>query len=95
MHITREQAQGTLYDLINSGILDKEIEEKLQDVVNCIDAENEGLFLWGADDDADELFICRRDDLYSDELAKRLGAIFDKYKIKEYVTKESEDDESC
>lgn len=34
--MTREDARKVLYELINSGILDSSIEEKLTDIAECI-----------------------------------------------------------
>ena len=34
--MTRYEAMNAIYDVINSGILDDEHEEKLTEVVNCI-----------------------------------------------------------
>jgi hypothetical protein len=48
--ITREQAIYAIYEIINSGIIDMELETRLQDIANCIDAENYGVHLWGTDE---------------------------------------------
>ena len=47
--ITREQAIYAIYEIINSGIIDMELENRLQDIANCIDAENYGVHLWGTE----------------------------------------------
>ena len=49
MYITRKEAIKTIYDIMNFGILSEELENALQDIANCIEHENDGLFLWGAD----------------------------------------------
>lgn len=48
--IDRQKAVQVLYDLMNSGMLDGELEDELQDIANCIEAENSNLHLWDADD---------------------------------------------
>lgn len=79
MMITREESTKVLYDLINSGILDSEIAKKLNDICNCIEEENCGRHIWGADDDFIKLHIAYRSDLITDELESELNAIADKY----------------
>ena len=46
MYITRKEVVKTIYDIMNSGILSEELENALQDIANCIEHENDGLFLW-------------------------------------------------
>lgn len=53
----------------------KEIEDALEDIMLCIDKEEDGLFLWGADDDACDLFGATREDLITPEM-KNTGLIF-------------------
>ena len=63
--ITREQAVEVLYMLINSGILDVHFDESLQEIANCIEAEEElGLHIWGApSEDVSILYTSKRTDL--------------------------------
>lgn len=51
MTITREEAINTLYEVINCGILDKEIEDQLVEIASCVNAERYGVHLWGAEED--------------------------------------------
>ena len=51
--ITREQAIYAIYEIINSGIIGMELETRLQDIANCIDAENYGVHLWGTEREVD------------------------------------------
>lgn len=49
MRISKEEAVDALYAIIDSGIISCELEEKLEDIVNCIKAD-EFLYIRGADD---------------------------------------------
>ena len=82
MYITRKEAIKTIYDIMNSGILSEELENALQDIANCIEHENDGLFLWGADDEVSDLFTARRKDLIPPEWEKHCKSLYDKQKIK-------------
>ena len=82
MYITRKSAIETLNRLIISDILSDKLEEDLQQILNCISAEEDGLFLWGAGDDADDLFVAMREELVTVDWAARCNEIFEKYKIK-------------
>ena len=56
-YITRHEAVLTIYELINSCIISDELEERLQDIANCIEAEEtKNIFLWGAENEAFDLF---------------------------------------
>ena len=48
--IDRQKAVEVLYDLMNSDMLGGELEDELQDIANCIEAEENNLHLWDADD---------------------------------------------
>ena len=62
--ITRKKAINTLYNLINSNILSKEIENDLQDIITCIEYEQMNLHLWNADDtDVETIITSKRTDL--------------------------------
>ena len=63
--ITREFAIETLYSVINSGIISEDLEEKLQNIANCIEDEmNLSIHAWGMpDDDYCELHTCYKTDL--------------------------------
>lgn len=45
---TRKKAVETLGKLLDSGILNTEIENEISDIMECIEEEEEGLFFWGA-----------------------------------------------
>lgn len=38
--MTRQEAIDAIYKIINSGILDMDIEEELTEVANCIEEDN-------------------------------------------------------
>ncbi len=95
-YVTREEAIETLYDLINSDILDEDLEEQLQDIANCIEAEEtHNIFLWGADYEVFDLFVAKMDpygsskEFQTEENIKRYESwmkhckeLYEKYKIK-------------
>lgn len=83
MYITRDEAVTTLYDVINSGIISEELEERLEDIASCIEHEEQGLFTWGADDDVIDLFVAKREDLYTPEWEQHCNEIWEKYRIRE------------
>ena len=80
---TRIEAARVLYQLINSGILSDDLETDLQNIANCIEAEEKKeVFLWGAkDDDWTELYTARREDLINDAWLRYIDAIQQKYAI--------------
>lgn len=86
MYITREEAVGVLNRVSGSGILDDDLEDLLGEIATCISAEEElGIFLWGADDDAVDLFTMKRSDLITDEWVKHQQELYERYKIREIV----------
>ena len=48
--ITRTDAVNTLYQLINSGILNNKLKNNIQDIITCIEYEKLNLHLWNTDD---------------------------------------------
>ena len=95
-YITRHEAVMTIYELINSCILSEELEESLQDIANCIEAEEtHNIFLWGADSEATDLFSAVMDPYTSskefqteenikryEDWKKHCNELYEKYKIK-------------
>ena len=82
MYVTRKEAIKIIYDTMNSGILSEELENALQDIANCIEHENDELFLWGADDEVSDLFAAWRKDLIPPEWEEHCKSLYEKYKIK-------------
>ena len=96
-YITRHEAVEAIYELLNSGILNEKLEEKLEDVASCIDAEEtHNIFLWGADREAADLFCAVMDPCHSskeyrteenikryEDWMKHCEELYEKYKIKE------------
>ena len=93
--ITKEKAVEVLNDLIDSDIFKEETEDALHDISICIDKLEEGLDLFGAEDDYVELFAAKADPYHSsapyntDELKReydawldKVQAIAEKYRIK-------------
>lgn len=80
---TREEAIETLQSLVDSGVLSEEKTESLEQIIRCIECENDGLFIWGAEGDWIQLYIGYREDLWTDEMKKNMENIFEKYRIKE------------
>ena len=54
--ITREQAIDAIYEVINSGILYDELEQRLTEAATAIVYENYGIHLWGTKEDDIEDF---------------------------------------
>ena len=46
-YLYREEAIGALYGLINSGILEKELENTLEELTIILESELDGIHLWG------------------------------------------------
>ena len=79
-HITRDEASNFLYQLVNTGFLGEEAEEKLAEIANIIDDESRGYHFWGADvDERAKLFIAVRSDLITDEHREACAEIANKY----------------
>lgn len=86
MYITREEAVGVLNRVSGSGILNDDLADMLGEIAICIEAEETpGIFLWGADDDAVDLFTMKRSDLITDEWIKHQQELYERYKIREIV----------
>lgn len=77
--VTREEAKSTLIELIDSGVLDLDIEDKLTQIYSIIDAEQVGYHVWGADNDVSILFVARRSDLITEEYIKEVEEVKKKY----------------
>ena len=78
--ITRNEAVDVLLTLVNSGILDKNIEEKLAEISTIIEDEEIGYHFWGADhSERVILFTATRVDLITDEMCEECNRIADKY----------------
>ena len=72
--ITREKAQERIYDVINSGIIDEDLETDLQEIAHCIEFEQFCLHMWGADDmDVGTLVTSMRTDIpeYAEHVKKQ------------------------
>lgn len=82
MYITRDEAIVTLHDLMNSGILDADLCDELNDIASCIAHKDIGLNTWGADDDVIDLFVAKRSDLITPAWRKHIEELYEKYKIK-------------
>lgn len=78
--ITREEAIETIYALVDSGILQEDIEGRLMDIANAIENEKFGLHMWGADNgEYDVLTTAVRADLMTEEYKANGQRIWDKY----------------
>lgn len=83
--ITRQEAVDTLYAMINSGILAEEIEDNLREIANIIEDEDKenglGIMAWEMDsEEYGMLHTAYREDLWTDELKKKVQGIYDKVK---------------
>lgn len=78
--ITREEAISAMYTLINTGILEEDLEETLQEIANAIEHERCGSHTWGADaEEYATLVTSRRADLITAEYAAEKKRIVNKY----------------
>lgn len=69
--LTRYDAIEILTDLINSGIFSDEIEEGLEDIRSCIEAELLGRHEWGVDrEKLAPMYVSVREDLITDEMIR-------------------------
>ena len=82
MYIGRGEAVNTINKIINSGIISEELEQEMEQIATCINAEDDGLFLWGAEDDGDDLFVSLREDLVNIDWVSHCNEVFEKYRIK-------------
>lgn len=78
-YITREEASAVLQTLIDSDILDEDLESALEEIKLCIEEECAGYHCWGASDEFDELSVAYREDMWTDELKAKLRSIHDKH----------------
>lgn len=78
-YITRDEAIEVLQTMVNSDILDEDLENDLEEIITCIQSEDEGYHIWGADEEVGKLFTSYRTDLVTPELEEELNAISDKY----------------
>jgi len=67
--------------------LDEDLEDRLQDIANCIRAEDKehdlGIDIWGTEDnDWVDLYVAKRDDLITPEWEQHCDAVYEKYRIK-------------
>ena len=84
--ITREAAIDRLYQLINSGVFEKDVEDDLQDIANCIEDEKQlRIHSWGMNaDEYGKLHTAWRTDLPDyDSKAAEQERIVKKYRFKE------------
>ena len=81
--ITRDKAIEVLYRVINSGILNQDVEVALQDIANCIEMEEtHGVHAWGADDEnVSLLVVARREDCWTDEIIQKTEDAYNRLKF--------------
>lgn len=84
--ITRADAIEAIYEIINSGIIEDELENDLEDIAKCIKAEAEwSIHAWGMPDE-EYILLCtaHRTDLPDyEEFIKKQVAIVNKYSFSE------------
>lgn len=72
-YLYREEAIGALYGLINSGILEKELENTLEELTIILESELDGIHLWGRKySDCDLIHTAMRSDLITDDVKKKI-----------------------
>ena len=73
-YLSREESIEKIYELINSGFLNKTMEEDLQEIANLIQYELDGEHLWGQPYEADnKLRSAYREDLLTEELMEEMN----------------------
>jgi len=77
--ITRERAIELIANLEAAGIFSDDVESDFADIRLCIEAEKRGYHFWGGDIDTGELYIPRREDLWTEEAIERTRGIAEKY----------------
>ena len=66
---TREEAIDSLYRVINSGIIEDELADELQEVANLVEFEMKGEHFWGRPyKECDKLITFHREDLMTNDL---------------------------
>lgn len=82
MFITRQEAIETIESVAGSGIIKSELEDALYEIASVLKCEDEDkLSLWGAEDEAGELFVAVREDLITPEYEQRMKELRDRYKM--------------
>lgn len=82
--ISRGQAVDTLIALCTSNILDSKLEARIEDIITCIDAELDGLHLWGGDaEEVSKLYSTVREDLITPEYTEEMDRLYIKYKFED------------
>lgn len=80
--ITREEAQETLFQLADSGVLNDDLENKLNEIANLIEREEHGFHFWGAPfEDYTKTVTAYRTDLVSDKMIEDFQRIEETYKF--------------
>ena len=93
--ITRDEALKVLYAIIDSGILNEELEGHLQEIANNIENEKYGLHMWGADNEEyGFLTTAVREDLRDEAYMEKGQRIWDKYSFVPSPFEEEEIDEA-
>ena len=83
MYMTREEAIDALCRRAGSSILDRDLTDSIEQIEMILRHEEEdNLSLWGAEDEATDLFIARREDLITPEWEEHCRELYEKYRIK-------------
>ena len=83
MYMTRAEAIDALCRLAGSSILDRDLTDSIEQIEMILRHEEEdNLSLWGAEDEATDLFIARREDLITPEWEEHCRELYEKYRIK-------------
>ena len=68
---TRDEAIFSLYSLTGCGILNEQIVSELEGIIKCLELENDGFMVWGADKKTIDFISSPYENVgedYSDEL---------------------------
>ena len=82
MYMTRSEAVDVLRRFVNTDILDQELADAVEEIKMILLHENEdNLSLWGAEDEASDLFVAKREDLIDEQWEQHCEELYDRYKI--------------
>lgn len=80
--ITRQEAVETLIELESNDLFSDELQAAIGDIRCCIEEEEKGLHMWGADDaEFMELHTARREDLWTEEAEKKCMDIYNAHRF--------------
>ena len=78
--IKRNEAVQFLDALMASGMFSGEVNTALNDIIGCIQAEEDNLHIWGVDDeDVEDLYSTPKEEYMTDEYKVHIDELYGKY----------------